>query len=238
MAIVDKKAKYDDAKKTIYIDTPKFNELTSSLPKPSFCKISVTFDGNYYTDYNEDFLIYSNSNRKPISLTPKCGPIQGGDVMSISIDLSGIDEKYLFLLTVAFQAKLVSSDNNDKKKYKIKTIKNNKDKDVSSISNSKISNEEKSNNLTSILGSYDNIPKEFLTKDNLDSNPLDYNVNNANPEKGDIYTTLGTYKHGIITCKIPRIVSFNQLMNEYNVDVSLNGLQYSEYPLIYRFYGN
>lgn len=232
------KANFDKLSKTIFVKTPNFLELCPTMVLPAKCKILVTFDGTYFTDYKDDYLIYSNSSRKPISLTPKCGPIEGGEEMQIQIDLSGIDQKYLFSLTVGFQAKPQVNEVADKKKTKMKR-KNSKqhDGETSRISKqSKMSSEEKSNTyLANMISSQD--------KDNLkdlggvEINPLDMNPFNPQLEKSNWYCTFGSYENGIIKCKIPKIDGFNQSTSEYFVDVSLNGQQFSGHPLTYRFYG-
>ena len=39
-----------------------------------------------------------------------------------------------------------------------------------------------------------------------------------------------------MTCTIPTIENFSQDQVEYNVDVAINGQQFSGFPMIYRFY--
>lgn len=67
-------------------------------------------------------------------------------------------------------------------------------------------------------------------------NPLDVANNEAQLEKGNWYCCLGTYDNGVITCAIPKIDNFQQNQVEYNVDLAINGQQFSGYPMIYRFY--
>lgn len=227
------KANYDDKEKTIFVTTPNFIELCPSIMSPARCQISVTFDGNYFTPYDEDYLIYSNNKIKPISLNPKCGPIEGGSTLSIQIDLTGIETSYLFLLTVGFQAKPQMADGTEKRKIKMKQGKTSKNDSENSRVSSKLSGEEKSN--THLTVGQEN--KEGPSKDIIDLNPLDINPNNPYIDKGTLFCTKGTYENGQIVCEIPKISNFNQSVYEYNVDVSLNGQQFSGFPLIYRFYG-
>lgn len=67
-------------------------------------------------------------------------------------------------------------------------------------------------------------------------NPLDVAENDSQLEKGNWYCCLGTYENGVITCTIPKIDNFSQNQVEYNVDIAINGQQFSGYPMIYRFY--
>ena len=42
--------------------------------------------------------------------------------------------------------------------------------------------------------------------------------------------------NNLLTCNIPKIENYNPLQPEYNVDIAINGQQFSGYPSIYRFY--
>ena len=84
-------------------------ELCPNLELPSYCKIQLTFDGHYFTEYEEQFFIYS-TNMKISAIEPKCGPTLGGSQLILKMNLDNIPTKYLFSLTVGFQAKV--------KKYK------------------------------------------------------------------------------------------------------------------------
>jgi hypothetical protein len=91
--------------RTIFVRTPNFLELCPSLELPAVCSIQLTFDGHYFTEYHDNFLIYS-SNIKLAAIEPKCGPTLGGSQLQIKLPLEGINNKYLFSLTVGFQAKV------------------------------------------------------------------------------------------------------------------------------------
>lgn len=224
----EEKAKFDEKEKAIFVTTPNFNEMCKGEIVPSKCSIKVSFDGKHFTNYDEDFLIYSNSQRKPISLSPKCGSIEGGNILSIEIDLSGIEQKYLFLLTVGFQVKQSTNEQNEKKKIKMNKIKQSKnDNDSSRISQSF---HEKTN--TNI-----NNPNIYIeNKDIIDLNPMDINPNSHFLDKGILFCTKGVYENGYINCEVPKISNFNYLNSDYNVDICLNGQQFSGFPLIYKFY--
>ena len=55
-------------------------------------------------------------------------------------------------------------------------------------------------------------------------------------DKSNWYCCFATYDSGLMTCNIPKIENFNQNQVEYNVDIAVNGQQFSGYPMIYRFY--
>ncbi len=72
------------------------------------CKIQLTFDGHYFTEYKEQFMIYPN-NIKISGIDPKCGPSNGGSQLNLKINLDNFPQKYLFSLTVGFQAKVLNN---------------------------------------------------------------------------------------------------------------------------------
>jgi len=74
-------------------------------------------------------------------------------------------------------------------------------------------------------------------KENQSVNPLDINALDVTVERANWYCSYGTYNAEVITCNIPKIDNFVQNQVEYNVDISINGQQFSGYPMIYRFYG-
>lgn len=55
-------------------------------------------------------------------------------------------------------------------------------------------------------------------------------------EKSNWYCSFANYENGTMVCNIPKIEDFSQSQVEYNVDVSINGQQFSGFPMIYRFY--
>jgi hypothetical protein len=81
-------------------------EICPTLEYPHECKISVTFDGNYFTEYHESFLIYSPI-MKLGGLDPKYGPTVGVTKLSVNVNLDNIPSKYLFSLSVGFQARVL-----------------------------------------------------------------------------------------------------------------------------------
>ena len=76
--------------------------------------------------------------------------------------------------------------------------------------------------------------KEVLTGS---INPMDIYSNDPQIERENWNCSLGQYENCLITCLIPKIENFSQELSEYNVDIALNGQQFSGFPNIYRFYG-
>jgi hypothetical protein len=94
--------------------------------------------------------------------------------------------------------------------------------DKSSIGNHTISNPEK---------------KESNIMIHPSVNPMDLNYNDTQQmDKGNWYCAFATYENGLLSCTIPKIDNFNQSQTEYNVDVAINGQQFTGFPMIYRFY--
>ena len=67
-------------------------------------------------------------------------------------------------------------------------------------------------------------------------NPMDLSNLDSQLDKANWYCCFSTYENGVMTCTIPQIENFSQNQVEYNVDVAINGQQFSGYPMIYRFY--
>jgi hypothetical protein len=67
-------------------------------------------------------------------------------------------------------------------------------------------------------------------------NPMDVANIESQLDKANWYCCFATYENGIMTCTIPKIDNFNQNQVEYNVDIAINGQQFTGFPMIYRFY--
>ena len=72
----DVRGNFDKLPRTIFVNTPNFLEFAPTMELPCDCTIQVTFDGHFFTEYPEKFLIYQN-NIKANSIESKCGPIAG-----------------------------------------------------------------------------------------------------------------------------------------------------------------
>ena len=90
----------------------------------------------------------------------------------------------------------------------------------------------------SIIGTV--IPRETSTILNRDQsniiNPMDLANIESQLDKANWYCCFATYENGIMTCNIPKIDNFNQSQVEYNVDLAINGQQFTGFPMTYRFY--
>eukprot|EP00826_Nyctotherus_ovalis_P010109 TRINITY_DN1268_c0_g3_i1.p1 TRINITY_DN1268_c0_g3~~TRINITY_DN1268_c0_g3_i1.p1 ORF type:complete len:270 (-),score=43.40 TRINITY_DN1268_c0_g3_i1:967-1776(-) len=67
-------------------------------------------------------------------------------------------------------------------------------------------------------------------------------INPLNPgEKelvlGDWHCAVAKYEGGRMSCKVPKLASYNPEALQYNVDVALNGQQFSGCPVIFHYYG-
>ena len=217
----DVRANFDKLSRTIFVKTPNFVEYCPNLDLPSDCTIQVTFDGNFFTEYPEKFLIYPNTI-KISSIEPKCGPIDGGTPLQVKINLDQIPQKYLFSLTVGFQAKPVTNEN-------IKHFKSRK----STSNMGKSSMEESKYNEN---GSLINQTNSTLIQEGTIINPIDIENLDNQLDKANWYCCFSQYENGLMTCNIPKIENFNQEQVEYNVDIAINGQQFSGFSMIYRFY--
>ena len=79
-----------------------------------------------------------------------------------------------------------------------------------------------------------NVNKDKADVSNI--NPLTITAADVSVERANWYCSSGNYENGVITCHIPKIENFIQNQVEYNVDLSINGQQFSGFPMIYRFY--
>ena len=57
----DVRGNFDKLSRTIFVNTPNFLEFAPTMELPCECTIQVTFDGHFFTEYPEKFLIYPNN---------------------------------------------------------------------------------------------------------------------------------------------------------------------------------
>ena len=218
----DVRGNFDKLSRTIFVNTPNFLEFAPTMELPCDCTIQVTFDGHFFTEYPEKFLIYPN-NIKPNSIEPKCGPIGGNTPLQIKINLKGIPQKYLFSLTVGFQARNIPLDQNNKRfKGKSKSNSESIAEDSKAISDNQNQNTIQNINL----------------KEGQRINPMDIENLESQLDQPNWICCFATYDfdNNLMTCNIPKIENYNPMQPEYNVDIAINGQQFSGYPSIYRFY--
>ena len=219
----DVRGNFDKLSRTIFVNTPNFLEFAPTMELPCDCTIQVTFDGHFFTEYSEKFLIYPN-NIKANSIEPKCGPIAGNTPLQIKINLGKIEQKYLFSLTVGFQARNSFIDQNSKR-FKGKSKSNSE----SGVEDSKITSEIQNQNQVTAPTNL----KEGQIINPMDIDNLDYQLDQ--PNWICCFATYDTDNH-LMTCNIPKIENYNPAQPEYNIDIAINGQQFSGYPSVYRFY--
>lgn len=240
----DVKGTFDKLSRTIFVKTPNFLEYCPNMDLPCNCTIQVTFDGNFFTEYSEKFFIYPNTI-KISAIEPKCGPISGDTPLQVKINLNQIPQKYLFSLTVGFQAKPPSVEEVPKKFKSVKKFSSNSNikkfskqslrrvsknfSNQKSIEESKVTSDDAQ--VTNSREQNQNLKPEEIIINPMDIDNLDNQLDKAN-----WYCCFSTYENEMMTCNIPQIENFSQDQVEYNVDVAINGQQFSGFPMIYRFY--
>ena len=220
----DVRGNFDKLSRTIFVNTPNFLEFAPTMELPCDCTIQVTFDGHFFTEYPEKFLIYPN-NIKANSIEPKCGPISGNTPLQIKINLKNIPQKYLFSLTVGFQARNINIDQSNKR-FKARSKSNSE----SVIEDSKVISENQNNNQNTV--------NNISQKEGQIINPMDLENLDSQLDQPNWVCCFATYDmdNNLLTCNIPKIEKYNPLQPEYNIDIAINGQQFSGYPSIYRFY--
>ena len=220
----DVRGNFDKLSRTIFVNTTNFLEFAPTMEFPCDCTIQVTFDGHFFTEYSEKFLIYPN-NIKPISIEPKCGPIAGNTPLQIKINLGKIEQKYLFSLTVGFQARNIPIEANKRFKGKNKSNSESAVEDSRAISD----NQNQNQNQPTIQNSL---------KEGQIINPMDIENLDSQLDQPNWQCCFATYDpdNNLMTCNIPKIDNYNPSSPEYNIDIAINGQQFSGYPSIYRFY--
>ena len=214
---------YDEKSQTLMCSTPKFEEFDGekhpSVQLPCDCYLSVTMDGVNYSECEMPFKIFSNE----ISLTsiaPKSGSVIGGSEVVLSINLDDVTAGSIQNLTVGFQPK--------PKKAKGAADELGK--------TSKMSQQDgtSSNQRTGNTGN----PQANVTAGFDDYNKQSLNNTGFNNELNNFICSPGVYENGKITCKVPALdtTKFDADYLFFNVDVALNGQQFTEKPVQFRYY--
>jgi hypothetical protein len=183
---------------------------------PAYCIIKVSFDGHNFIQYYDTFLIYS-ATMKIAGIEPKCGPADGAIKLQVNMNLDNIPGKYLTALTIGFQPKMRKISTNISR-----TVTN-------ELEDSK--NDEMSNNNTYI---HETNKKDSSLQTNV--HQVDLTTQDAILEKTNWYCSNAFYDNKIVTCNVPKIDKFSQNQVEYYVDIAINGIQFTGFPMIYRFY--
>ena len=150
-------------------------------------------------------------------------PIAGNTPLQIKINLKNIPQKYLFSLTVGFQARSMTLEQSNKR-FKGKNRSNSE----SIVEDSKAISDNPNNQ---------NTLQNISTKEGQIINPMDLENLDSQLDQPNWICCFATYDvdNNLLTCNIPKIENYNSLQPEYNVDISINGQQFSGYPSVYRF---
>ena len=244
---VDQRLKEDQpALQAIFCTTPTFESEVKADTKPEAkdeteakqevkikfpqkATISVALDGIHYIECEQDFLIYPSDIRINNG-HPRCGPVIGGTELTMMIDIDPMITGYLFNMCFGFQSRPVAAQPAQTKDDKNEPGAG----DTTQKSNKHVS---KVGTLTSratmrMLGGQGQVGGAGM---NMTVNPLDPNEQQL--EAGNWLCALTNYQSGKITCKAPKLTKYDHEALQYNVDIALNGQQFSGYPILFRYYG-
>lgn len=78
----------------------------------------------------------------------------------------------------------------------------------------------------------------MTARDEVDTevNPLDVTTGDDELEDEDWHCAAGHFGNGMIVCIVPTLDDFDMKNMQYNVDVALNGQQFTGKPIPFRFY--
>lgn len=197
----------------------------------------MTTDGINYSECEETFQIYSNQIYLN-SVTPKCGSVSGGAELTLGIDIDPVTAKSLFHLTIGFQPKKRRAINPQASRKELMQSSITKNPSVEET----VNEEEKevrqrtlnASQHSSIKGSMANIA--VPSQSEVPINPLDITTNDAQLETDNWVCSAGHYENGKIICIVPELDEFTLDNLQFNVDVALNGQQFSGHPLQFRYY--
>ena len=200
---------------SIFCTTPNFEEMFK--PFPQRMNISISLDGIHYTDCDKDFLVYP-TNVKINNAHPKCGSFLGGTELTLMVDLDPLTSQYLFNLCLGFQAR-----QRGRKEVEEKKEKGEQGKKRNKVVSTKISR------------------TETVTSLGLQEHSTSL-INALNPREEDLmldnwYCSVAKCESGKITCIAPKLTNYNPDSPQYNVDIALNGQQFSGSPVIFNYYG-
>jgi len=221
---------FNAASECLHCITPKFDDFddTENL-WPLEVEVSLTLDGMNYVQAEEKFLVYSSSIGV-ISMTPKCASVLGGTQLTLDLNIDDQTAAKLKEFTVGFQAKKVDVGSN--------TLTYSKPPSQTQLD----SVDRKDPDTPKVFDT----PKATLSRQQQPqrrpthreaTNPLALNVDSEELDKEDWICVRGTYsKGGKVVCKIPYIPQEGERILHFNVDVSLNGQQFTGLPSSFRFY--
>jgi len=203
---------YNATSEGLHCITPKFNDLDGEAEEwPIEAEVYIALDGVNYVLAEEKFFIYS-SNIQIISMNPKCASTQGGLQLSMDLNIDPVTVSKIDMFTIGFQARKLggAKGNNLQSSFNPEDFP-----DSSPVSQKK--------------GARPNAMREAI-------NPLGVTVVSAELDKEDWICVRGFYNKDKITCEIPNVSRLSDTMFNFNIDVSLNGQQFTGSPSPFRFY--
>jgi alpha-tubulin suppressor-like RCC1 family protein len=221
------------ALQSIFCTTPNFEsevkegeevKVENKIKFPQKATISVSLDGINYNECEQDYLIYP-SGIKIDNSHPKCGPVLGGTELVMMIDLDPTLTGYLFNMCFGFQERPMTNQ---------QAQDNEEEKKESGVVAQKTSRRtSKVGRLTSRVTRLGN-QGQAGTSVNMSINPL--TPTDEQLQLGNWLCTTADNEGGKITCRTPKLIKYDAENLQYNVDVALNGQQFSGYPILFRYY--
>ena len=232
---------YEPKTKTLYCKTPKFQEFEgqtqTNLKFPCTWIISLTTDGVNYSEWEETFKIYSNHIALN-SLTPKWGSVKGGAELTLLADIDPETAKSLFHLSIGFQPIRKRSSNNQASKKDLMQSSITKGQSIEETMNEDDKEgKQKTLNVSqysSVKGSVTNIAGPG--QGDIPINPLDITVNDPDLDSENWVCSAGHYENGRIIWIAPELDEYDSDNLQFNVDIALNGQQFTGHPLKFRYY--
>ncbi|CAI2374842.1 unnamed protein product [Moneuplotes crassus] len=221
---------FEPGNDSIYCQTPSFEEFegqpNASLDLPCRCIISVTTDGVNYSECEEEFIICNNIHVE--SVHPKSGSVQGGAELKFKVShIEEVGDNTSHLLVGFYPApKKSQAHQSSKKEVMHSTITKNQSMEEHEENKGKGLN---ASQHSSALGS--NNPAHDETIQNVDTKPEEDNI-----KTGNWVCESGYYKDGEVCCKVPFLEKYDASNLRFNVDVALNGQQFTGHPLKFRYY--
>ncbi len=218
-------------------------EIKPKEKYPQKCKIEITLDGVHYVECDQDFLIYPAGVRIN-NAHPKCGPVFGGTELVLMVDIDPMIAGYLFNLCVGFQARPNNpqAGNNNGKSKKGTTEEKKEDKKETDLEPAKTIARRASRMGTITPSGSRLVAGGTQTSNIIQSTGTNAPINPLEPTEQQLeldywHCATATYDSGKITCQVPKLAKYDAENLQYNVDVALNGQQFSGYPIIFRYYG-